>query len=72
MEEIKTALRHAVEAGKLRAYVRAHGGAGLAGLTRLADRHSAAATAALNVAGRTGTGENPPGPHAWGVGAREL
>jgi hypothetical protein len=47
MEDIGTAIMHAVEAGKLRTYVRKNGG-GLAGLVRLADRHSAATTAALN------------------------
>lgn len=48
MEDIGTAILAAVEAGKLRNYVRQSGGdKGLAGLLRLADRHSAAATAAL-------------------------
>jgi hypothetical protein len=44
---IYDAIRSAAEAGKLRAYVRQHGGTGLAGLIRLADRHSAASKAAL-------------------------
>lgn len=46
MEDIGTAIEHAVEAGKLRTYVRRNGG-GLAGLEKLADRHSAASKAAL-------------------------
>lgn len=46
MEDIGTAIMHGAAAGKLRAYVRKNG-EGLAGLIRLADRHTAAATAAL-------------------------
>ena len=46
MEAIEQAIRHAAEAGKLRAYVRKNG-AGLRGLERLADRHSGAAATAL-------------------------
>lgn len=46
MEGIRQAVMHAVEAGKLRTYVRENGD-GLAGLERLADRHSSAARAAL-------------------------
>lgn len=45
--KIEQAIAAACEAGKLREYVRKDGGAGLAGLTRLADRHTAVATAAL-------------------------
>lgn len=59
MKEIERAIMHAAEAGKLRSYVRKNGNAGspnggaqngwtgLAGLVRLADRHSALANAAL-------------------------
>jgi hypothetical protein len=55
MTEIEQAIRAGAEAGKLREYVRQHGGTGLAGLIRLADRHSAASTAALHkVAGEGG------------------
>ena len=43
---IERAIRSAAEAGKLRSYVRKNG-TGLAGLERLADRHSAASSAAL-------------------------
>lgn len=46
MEDIRTAIAHAVEAGKLRTYVRKNGG-GLAGLVRLADRHSGEASRVL-------------------------
>lgn len=46
MEGIEIAIMHGVEAGKLRTYVQENGG-GLAGLMRLADRHSGDATAAL-------------------------
>lgn len=46
MEGIELAVRHAVEAGKLREYCRLNG-SGLRGLERLADRHTQAATAAL-------------------------
>lgn len=45
--QIEAAIMAAAEAGKLRKYVRQHGETGLAGLVRLADRHSALATAAL-------------------------
>lgn len=48
MEAIEQAIMAAAEAGKLRQYVRENGDAGLAGLKRLADRHSAAGKAALN------------------------
>lgn len=47
MEGIERAIRHAAEAGKLRAYVRKNGSE-LRGLERLADRHSGAAATALN------------------------
>lgn len=47
LPDIERAIMHAAEAGKLRAYVRKNG-SGLAGLTRLAARHSAAASAALD------------------------
>lgn len=43
---IEQAIMHGAEAGKLRAYVRENGG-GLAGLLRLADRHSTASARAL-------------------------
>lgn len=46
MEGIERAIMHAVEAGKLRTYVRENGD-GLAGLERLAARHSADSSAAL-------------------------
>jgi hypothetical protein len=58
---IVEAIRHGAEAGKLRQYVRQHGGCdpvtgaplrhgetGLGGLIRLADRHGGLASAALN------------------------
>lgn len=49
--EILRAIRAGAEAGKLRAYVRKNGGdRGLAGLLRLADRHSEVARAALRAA----------------------
>lgn len=47
MEAIRNAIMHGAEAGKLREYVRENGGDGLAGLTRLADRHSADSEAEL-------------------------
>jgi hypothetical protein len=46
MEDLRQAIMHGAEAGKLRAYVRENGH-GLAGLERLADRHSAESRAAL-------------------------
>lgn len=46
MEAITEAIRHAAEAGKLRAFVRKNG-SGLRGLERLADRHSELARDAL-------------------------
>lgn len=51
MTTIETAIRHAVQAGRLREYVREHGEAGLGGLLRLADRNSRLATAALEEVG---------------------
>jgi hypothetical protein len=54
MEGIEKAIMAAVEAAKLRKYVRDNGAIGLAGLTRLADRHSADSAAALGkIGGRT-------------------
>lgn len=40
MEEIERAIYHAVQAGKLRDYVRRHGESGLGGLPRLSERHT--------------------------------
>ena len=47
MTSIERAIRHGVEAGKLRSFVREHGEEGLGGLLRLADRHDRLATEAL-------------------------
>lgn len=60
MEDIENAIRHAVLAGKLRSYVRRKGETGLAGLLRLADRHSAISRDRL--ASATGDGERTPAP----------
>lgn len=57
MTTIETAIRHAVQAGRLREYVREHGEAGLGGLLRLSERHSRLATAALE---EVGTAETTP------------
>lgn len=68
MEEIRTAIEHGAAAGKLRAYVRENG-SGLAGLIRLAERHSAAGAAAIaKMAAETG-GEDS-GPRLTSVGMR--
>jgi hypothetical protein len=66
---------HGAQAGKLRAYVRANGETGLAGLIRLADRHSAEVLGELNrVAEASGenaglricaTGLGPAGLAQW-------
>jgi hypothetical protein len=56
MEAITQAIRHAAEAGKLRAFVRKNG-SGLQGLERLADRHSSAATTALDEICRSAAAE---------------
>jgi hypothetical protein len=73
MENIERAIIAAAEAGKLRKYVRQHGGTGLAGLIRLADRHTAAATAALKrVAGIDGDYADPRLPRAVGVVRRGI
>jgi hypothetical protein len=69
MEDIADAIRHGAEAGKLRAFVRKNG-TGLAGLTRLADRHTAAATAALEKVAGSATGYAPR-LHALGCSSRE-
>jgi hypothetical protein len=62
MEDIRQAIEHAVQAGKLRTYVRENGN-GLAGLERLAGRHSAAASRALEqVCGGTLQLENSAPP----------
>jgi hypothetical protein len=53
-EPLALAIRHAVEAGKLRTYVREHGIDGLAGFVRLADRHSRASAAALEATAGAG------------------
>lgn len=70
MTNIERAIRHAVEAGKLRAYVQQHGEGGLGGLLRLANRHSGLATAALmKVAeGTAGEMNAAPSAHAARVG----
>ncbi len=47
LRRVEEAIRHAVAAGKLRLYVRQHGGRGLDGLLKLADRHSRLAASAL-------------------------
>ena len=47
MTSIERAIRHGVQAGRLREYVRKNGETGLAGLVRLAERHDGLATAAL-------------------------
>jgi hypothetical protein len=65
MEDIERAIRAGAEAGKLRQYARQHGEAGLAGLIRLADRHSALATAALKKTAEDATG-SAPRPHTVG------
>lgn len=71
MTTIETAIRHAVQAGRLRDYVRNNGEAGLGGLLRLADRNSRLATAAL---GEVGTAAMAPAPpftaQTWGLAAR--
>lgn len=73
--DIEAAIRHGIEAGRLRKYVRDNGETGLAGLMRLAGRHSTAAQFALDRVA-TGSGDNAPGrlPRALGaerVGTRE-
>lgn len=75
MTTIEQAIRAGAEAGKLRKYVRQNGETGLAGLIRLADRHTAAATAALNkVAGESGdcAPSRRPRVQALGEKARGL
>ncbi len=49
LKAIAEAIRHGAEAGKLRAFVRKNGETGLAGLVRLADRHSELARTAMSV-----------------------
>lgn len=56
---IETAIMHGAEAGKLRAYVRENGG-GLAGLMRLADRHSEDSANALRTMTRTAVAASGP------------
>jgi hypothetical protein len=73
MEAIERAIMHAAESGKLRVFVRKNGETGLAGLVRLADRHTALATAALNkVAGKSGDYALPRLPRAAGADRRSF
>lgn len=62
MEAITEAIRQAALAGRLREYCRKNGETGLGGLLRLAERHSAAVTAALA----------PVGQRAYGGGRLEA
>lgn len=71
MEDIRRAVMHATAAGKLRVYVRESGG-GLAGLIRLADRHTAAATAALQKVGPTHCSAGPGVPGRGGLAERDT
>lgn len=68
MTTIETAIRHAVQAGRLRDYVRNNGEAGLGGLLRLSERHSRLATAALEEVGTARLdGAAPFTAHAGGL-----
>lgn len=70
MEAITTAIMAGAEAGKLRKYVRQNGERGLAGLVRLAERHSALATAALERIGATDFAAAPAHPQTGGSPVR--
>lgn len=70
MEAIEAAIMHGAEAGKLRAFVRKDGGTGLAGLERLAERHSVAARMALERIGATDFAAAPAHPQTGGSPVR--
>lgn len=71
MTTIEQAIRHAVEAGKLRAFVREHGQSRLGGLLKLSERHSRLATAALEEVGTARLdGAAPFTAQTWGLAAR--